>query len=108
MGREMGNITRHHLVVASALVGLTLADLLTDFALIWMVEERWFRYEWMNQVGYGLLFAPVMLLGLWFGLGDGRWYLRLNVAIGLTMCVAIAFGLVHELSPMLRRQSDAN
>jgi hypothetical protein len=99
--------TRRSLAVVIALVAVIIANLLVDVGLIWFMEERRLP-NWLNEIAIGTLLSQVALLGLWLGLGDGRWYVRLVVALPLTMCTAKAMGWATTLSAAARRQGSAD
>jgi len=102
-----GPIGARHLGMAVALIGLVLANLLHDVAMVWLMEEGYGSW-WLNPFAVAILLGPVMLLGMWFGLGDGRWYVRLLVAIALTIAVALSFAVVGQLSANARRHHDSD
>jgi hypothetical protein len=91
-------INSRQVFIASALAGLILADLAVDVGVIWGIEESRSYYDWAEQICTGFLLGQLMLVGLWFGLGDGQWHVRLGAAVVLT------FGLVKAvwIAGMLR------
>jgi hypothetical protein len=91
---------------AGTLVGLIAANLLIDVGLIVLIQA-WSRGQpWHHEVPVGTLLGQLTLIGLWFGLGDWRWYVRLVVVVPLTFCLAEALGTAEYLSSKTRRDFD--
>jgi len=71
--------------------------------------EEWSRgWPARDEIPIGILLSQLTLAALWLGLGDGRWYVRLVVAIPLTFCLAKTIGIANQLSPkaLSRGQPD--
>jgi hypothetical protein len=90
-------MTKRDVILAASLFGLVLANLAIDVGLIWFVEESNRQWRAVHEVPIGILLGQLMLVGLWRGLGDGRWYLRIVVAIALTLAIAKTIGVAESL-----------
>jgi hypothetical protein len=102
----MAFFTRHRLHVDVALAALLLANLLTDVGLLWLIEERFSRSAWLDQIPIGVILGQLMTLGLWLGLGDGRWYHRLVVVVPLTFGIAETIGIAELLTSRSHHDYD--
>src|SRR5438046_3057429 len=91
-------VTKRPLLIAFALLVVIAINLALLTAGIWAIEESPQNPQWLSKSAIGLLIADVALIGVWFGLGDWRWYLRLPVAVALTITVARCFGWAGMLS----------
>jgi hypothetical protein len=83
------NDTRPALWQAIPLAAVAILNLLLDGVLIWLMEHYSSASNWLNEALIGTLLGCIALTGLWCGLGDGRWYLR--VAVGVALCIATAW-----------------
>lgn len=99
-------MTRRHLLIVLAIVGLVLVNLLADVGLLWLIEEIFRNSAWLDQIPIGVILGQLLLLALWFGLGDGRWYLRLVVAVALTLGIAKTIGIAEYLGNRSQRNYD--
>jgi hypothetical protein len=97
-------VTQRHVILAASLFVLVLANLAIDVGLIWLVEESNRQWQPVHETPIGILLGQLMLVALWCGLGDGRWYLRIVVSVVLTLALAKTIGVAESL---LTRRSGA-
>src|SRR5262245_54637924 len=64
---------------------LVIGNLLFDVELFWLAGEDPRGWRLIFQAGIAIFFSQPLLLGIWLGLGDGRWYVRLALGIVLTL-----------------------
>ena len=100
---ESGIVTRRHLFVALAIVSLVLVNLLADVGLMWLSDKYFRGSSWLDIIPVGVILGQLLLLALWLGLGDGRWYLRLVVSVALTLSMAKTIGIAELLSSRSRQ-----
>jgi hypothetical protein len=82
---------RHQIAVSVAFFGLVMANLFVGSGSLWLMEEKFRGEVWYNQLPHGVIQSQVILVAVWFGLGEVRWYIRLLVAVSLTFLIATAF-----------------
>jgi hypothetical protein len=92
--------------IGIALFGLVAVNLASDVGLMLLVEEKSRGTAWHREAPIGLVLSQLTLLAMWLGLGDGRWYVRLVIAVPLTFALANALGIVKALSSAARRDYD--
>ncbi|HEY2415578.1 MAG TPA: hypothetical protein VGI40_25270 [Pirellulaceae bacterium] len=98
--------SRQHLVIGISIAALVLANLTADVGLLWLSSEILQHWSPLNEAAIGLLLGQVMLVGLWMGLGDGRWYVRGAIATALTISIARTLNIAAVLSPKESRNED--
>jgi hypothetical protein len=100
--------TRRQLAIVASVLGLVAVNLVVLTAFLWAMEESIVGAQWFDQVGIGLLLGQITLIGVWFGLGDRRWYMRLPVAVALVITTARCLGWAGLLSKSSHRSPNAD
>jgi hypothetical protein len=106
--RESWTRARPPVAMAFALGALAMGNLLFDVGLFWLAGEDPRGWRIIFQAGIAIFFSQPILLGIWLGLGDGRWYLRLAAGIALTLGLAQTITLGMALSATARKQHELN
>jgi hypothetical protein len=84
--------------IGLVLLGLLAANLLIDVCLVWLMERSFPGSSWFDQIPIGVLVSQLILMAMWVGLGDWRWYVRLVIAVPVTFCLAQTIGVASRLS----------
>lgn len=93
---------RHALLLTAWLGLLVVANLVLDVAALWFLDEIWKNRGWLDQVPIGIILGQLMLVALWLGLGDGRWYIRLLAAVAITIALGKSIGIAGALTSNAR------
>ena len=89
---------RLRLLVAFGIALLVAVNLSLDIVLSWYIERRLWGGDWVARVTTGVLLCHTLLLGIWLGLSDNKWYWRLAATIPLTLCLAKALSVGSALA----------
>ena len=101
----MASSKSHSLLMAATLAGLVAWNLALTVGLLCWMQARptpsWnLFWNLLNQFGLGLFLGQAILIGYWFGLAEGRWYIRLTAAIALTLSLALSLHWAWLLASM--------
>ena len=88
---------RRVIAIATFAALLMAANLTLDVAALWLSEKVW-RNSPDDQVPIGFILGQLMLMALWLGLGDGRWYMRLVIAVAFTLSLGQALSVAGRLT----------
>ena len=99
-------LTRRQLALGLSIASLIFVTLILDIGMMWLLSEAQHRWQWLNDAISGVLVGQVILIGMYLGLGNGRWYVRTGAAVCLTLAVARSMGIAAMLSEHERKNGD--